>query len=75
MYSVKSVLPHGELTAPSQSGYAVAMYAASHLNFCDVAVDDPQHPSFVQVTLKAPTMDPFYRGGGGGPGYHQKHSI
>ena len=38
------------------------MYVASHLNFCNVAVDDPQNPSFVQVTLKASTMDPFHCG-------------
>ena len=48
----------GELTVLSQSGYD----PTSHLSFDDVAVDDPLHPTLVQLTLKTSKTDPFRRG-------------
>ena len=36
--------------------------AGAHLNFVDVAIDDPSNPSILRLRLKASKMDPFRRG-------------
>jgi len=51
-------LRSGELTVPSQFGYDLAM----HLSIRDVAVDDHEHPTMVQLSLKSSKTDPFWRG-------------
>ena len=34
----------------------------SHLSFCDLAVDDQEHPTMLQLNLKASKTDPFRKG-------------
>ena len=48
----------GEMTTPDKGGYDPAV----HLSFEDVAIDDPQRPSFVRLTLKQSKTDPFRKG-------------
>ena len=48
----------GEMTVVSEALYD----AGAHLNFADVAIDDPSNPSILRLRLKASKMDPFRRG-------------
>ena len=48
----------GELTVPSDSAFDPSI----HLSWGDLAVDNPESPAIMSVTLKAPKMDPFRRG-------------
>ncbi len=48
----------GELTVPSDDGYD----ASGHLSWGDVLVDDPAHPSRIEVRIKASKTDPFRQG-------------
>ena len=48
----------GEMTVPSDAEYDDAV----HLSVKDIAVDDPAHPSVMQVRIKQSKTDPFRRG-------------
>ena len=48
----------GEMTVPSDTAYDPSM----HLNFSDVAVDDPSSPAVIKVTIKQSKTDPFRKG-------------
>ncbi len=48
----------GELTVPSDNGYD----ASGHLSWGVVLVDDPAHPSRIEVRIKASKADPFRQG-------------
>ena len=48
----------GEITIPSQTAYD----PTAHLNFADVSVDDPDHPTIVQLSIKQSKTDPFRQG-------------
>ena len=51
-------LRSGEFTVPTLSGFD----PSTHLSFGDVAVDNPQQPSLIQLNLKASKTDPFRKG-------------
>ena len=46
------------MTVPSDTAYDPSM----HLNFSDVAVDDPSSPAVIKVTIKQSKTDPFRKG-------------
>ena len=48
----------GEITIPSQTAYD----PTAHLNLADVSVDDPDHPTIVQLSIKQSKTDPFRQG-------------
>ena len=48
----------GELTSPLEHGFDPSV----HLSFDDIAVDDKENPTVLQVHLKASKMDPFRTG-------------
>ena len=48
----------GEMTVPSDSEYDESV----HLSVRDVAVDDPTHPSIIQIRIKQSKTDPFRKG-------------
>ena len=48
----------GEITVPSEGAYD----AGTHLNFADVAIDDPKNPSLMRIRLKSSKTDPFRNG-------------
>jgi hypothetical protein len=48
----------GEMTVPSDSAYDPKV----HLNFSDIAVDNPEEPTVLKVTLKQSKTDPFRKG-------------
>ena len=48
----------GEMTISSEASYD----AGAHLNFADVAIDNPSNPSILRLRLKASKTDPFQRG-------------
>ena len=48
----------GEVTIPSESSYDPGV----HLNFGDIAIDDPAKPTLLRIRLKASKTDPFRRG-------------
>ena len=48
----------GEITILSQTAYD----PTAHLNFTDVSVDDPDHPTIVQLSIKQSKTDPFRQG-------------
>ena len=48
----------GEITIFSQTAYDPTV----HLNFADVSVDDPDHPTIVQLSIKQSKTDPFWQG-------------
>ena len=48
----------GEMTTPDEGGYD----AGVHLSFGDIALDNLQKPSFVQVSIKQSKTDPFRKG-------------
>ena len=48
----------GEITVPSEMAYD----AGAHLNFADVAIDDPKNPTLMRIRLKASKTDPFRNG-------------
>ena len=48
----------GELTVPSDSAFDPSI----HLSWGDLAVDNPESPAIMSVTLKASKMDPFRKG-------------
>lgn len=48
----------GEITISSQTTYDPTV----HLNFADVSVDDPDHPTIVQLPIKQSKTDPFQQG-------------
>ena len=48
----------GEITVPSEGAYD----AGTHLNFADVAVDDPRNPTLMHIRLKSSQTDPFRNG-------------
>lgn len=48
----------GEITIPTQSSYD----PGAHLNFGDIALDDPAKPRVLRIRLKASKTDPFRKG-------------
>ena len=48
----------GEITSPTLSGFN----PSTHLSFDDLAVDNPQQPSLIQLNLKESKTDPFRKG-------------
>jgi len=52
------VSPFGRTHSASQFGYD----PATHLRIQDVAVDDHEHPTMVQLSLKSSKTNPFWRG-------------
>ena len=48
----------GEMKVPSDSEYDESV----HLSVRDVAVDDPTHPSIIQIRIKQSKTDPFRKG-------------
>ena len=48
----------GEITVPSEGAYD----AGTHLNFADVAIDDPKNPTLMGIRLKSSKTDPFRNG-------------
>ena len=46
------------MTVPSDSEYDESV----HLSVRDVAVDDPTHPSIIQIRIKQSKTDPFRKG-------------
>ena len=48
----------GEMTIPSDTEYD----PSCHLSFKDIAIDDPDSPSMLRVTMKQSKTDPFRRG-------------
>ncbi len=51
-------LRSGEITIPDASSYD----PSAHLNYSDIAVDNPLAPSIIQIRLKASKTDPFRQG-------------
>ena len=52
-------LRSGEITVPSLSGHADP---SVHLNYNDIAVDNPSNPCIIKVRIKASKTDPFHQG-------------
>ena len=48
----------GEITIPDLSSYDPSV----HLNFSDIAADNPHSPSIMQIRMKASKTDPFRQG-------------
>ena len=48
----------GEITVPYDNAYD----PTAHLFFADIAIDDPGHPTIMQVRIKASKADPFRKG-------------
>ena len=46
------------MTVPSDAGYDPSI----HLNFSDIAMDNPKGPTVLRVTIKQSKTDPFRRG-------------
>ena len=51
-------LRSGEITIPAATAYDPTV----HLNFADIAVNNPSDPSIIQVKIKASKTDPFRQG-------------
>ena len=51
-------LRSGEITIPSLSAYDPSV----HLNRADIAVNDPDNPTIIQLTIKKSKTDPFRQG-------------
>ena len=51
-------LRSGEITVLNRSDYD----PNAHLSFCDLAVDDQEHPTMLQLNLKSSKTDPFRKG-------------
>ena len=51
-------LRSGEVVVPSDNGYD----QNQHLSFQDIAVDNPENPSYLRVSLKQSKTDPFREG-------------
>ena len=51
-------LHSGEITVPDASSYDPSV----HLNYSDIAADNPHSPSIMQIRIKASKTDPFRQG-------------